>query len=385
MSTLANLAEKATAIFDSLAGSGGNHLTPVALLEIDGKPFGTHAMSRILSISLTDKRGFEADELSIELSDHDSALALPAKAAKIKLWLGYQQSGVVYKGEYKIAETSVQGAPDTLSITAHAADLSEKMAEQQEKSWHATSLKAIIETIANTHGYEPVIGKAFQAENIAHIDQTNESDAAFLTRLAERYDAIATVKHGRLLFVSAGEATTAGGTPMPAIHITRASGDGFSFRYANTESYQAVRACYTDKKTGKKLEVIINQDNAAPIKETKTNKRSGKSRTRTAPAKKIDTTGLKIKTLRHLYQSQATATTGARAAYKKLKRGAMAFEINLAVGRPDVAPESPVTVQGFKPYIDAESWVGVEVKHTLDGNGLTTQIQLESLIDFSEA
>ena len=64
---------------------------------------------------------------------------------------------------------------------------------------------------------------------------------------------------------------------------------------------------------------------------------------------------------------------------------AKGVEINLAVGRPDVAPESPVTVAGFKPYIDAESWVGVEVKHTLDGNGLTTQIQLESLIDFSEA
>ena len=47
--------------------------------------------------------------------------------------------------------------------------------------------------------------------------------------------------------------------------------------------------------------------------------------------------------------------------------------------------ERMIQLAGFKPYIDAESWVGVEVKHTLDGNGLTTQIQLESLIDFSEA
>ena len=95
----------------------------------------------------------------------------------------------------------------------------------------------------------------------------------------------------------------------------------------------------------------------------------------------MDTAGKKIKTLRHTYQSPKTAATGARAAYKKLKRGAMEFDISLAIGRPDVAPESPVTLQGFKPEIDAEKWVGKETVHTLDSNGLTTAVKLQSLID----
>lgn len=392
MTILTTIKDQAVKIFNAITDTGGNHLTPVAKLSINGKPFNTDALSRIISISLTDKSGFEADELTVSLSDHDGKLALPPKSAEITIALGYIETGVVDKGSYKITEVSWSGAPDTLHITAQSADTSDRFSEAKEKSWHKTSLKEIIESIAAANGYTPIIGKAYQDEKIDHIDQSNESDAAFLSRLAERYDAIATVKHGRLLFVSSGEATTASGQPLPTIRITRNSGDQYTFRYSNTESYNAVRAYYIDKQTGKKHEVVITEDNYDPVKKTvtttkkyKTKRKDGKTHKTTTKEvteiKQADTTGKKIKTMRHTYQSPKTAATGARAAYKKLKRGAMEFDISLAVGRPDVAPESPVTLQGFKPEIDAEKWVGKETVHTLDGNGLTTAVKLQSLID----
>ena len=392
MTALTQIKDQAVKIFNTITDTGGNHLTPVAKLSINGKPFNTDALSRIISISLTDKSGFEADELTVSLSDHDGKLALPPKSAEITIALGYIETGIVDKGSYKITEVSWSGAPDTLHITAQSADTSDRFSEAKEKSWHKTSLKEIIESIAAANGYTPIIGKAYQDEKIDHIDQSNESDAAFLSRLAERYDAIATVKHGRLLFVSSGEATTAGGQPLPTIRITRNSGDQYAFRYSNTESYNAVRAYYIDKQTGKKHEVVITEDNYDPVKKTvtttkkyKTKRKDGKTHKTTTKEvteiKQADTTGKKIKTLRHTYQSPKTAATGARAAYKKLKRGAMEFDISLAVGRPDIAPESPVTLQGFKPEIDAEKWVGKETVHTLDGNGLTTAVKLQSLID----
>ncbi|HFC8507211.1 TPA: contractile injection system protein, VgrG/Pvc8 family [Neisseria subflava] len=392
MTALTQIKDQAVKIFNAITDTGGNHLTPVAKLTINGKPFNTDALSRIISISLTDKSGFEADELTVSLSDHDGKLALPPKSAEMTIALGYLETGIVDKGSYKITEISWSGAPDTLHITAQSADTSDRFSEAKEKSWHKTSLKEIIESIAATNGYTPIIGKAYQDEKIDHIDQSNESDAAFLSRLAERYDAIATVKHGRLLFVSSGEATTASGQPLPTIRITRNSGDQYAFRYSNTESYNAVRAYYIDKQTGKKHEVVITEDNYDPVKKTvtttkkyKTKRKDGKTHKTTTKEvteiKQVDTAGKKIKTLRHTYQSPKTAATGARAAYKKLKRGAMEFDISLAIGRPDVAPESPVTLQGFKPEIDAEKWVGKETVHTLDSNGLTTAVKLQSLID----
>ena len=392
MTALTQIKDQAVKIFNAITDTGGNHLTPVAKLSINGKPFNTDALSRIISISLTDKSGFEADELTVSLSDHDGKLALPPKSAEITIALGYIETGIVDKGSYKITEVSWSGAPDTLHITAQSADTSDRFSEAKEKSWHKTSLKEIIESIAAANDYTPIIGKAYQDEKIDHIDQSNESDAAFLSRLAERYDAIATVKHGRLLFVSSGEATTDGGQPLPTIRITRNSGDQYAFRYSNTESYNAVRAYYIDKQTGKKHEVVITEDNYDPVKKTvtttkkyKTKRKDGKTHKTTTKEvteiKQVDTTGKKIKTLRHTYQSPKTAATGARAAYKKLKRGAMEFDISLAIGRPDVAPESPVTLQGCKPEIDAEKWVGKETVHTLDSNGLTTAVKLQSLID----
>lgn len=379
-------AQKAAAkIFDEVSGKNARHLTPQAELTIDGKRFGTQAMSRIISISLTDKRGFEADELTIELDDHDGTIAIPKTGSKITLKLGYQETGLVEKGEYLVSEFTASGSPDRLSITARAADLAESIAEQVEKSWHKQTLYQIIETIAKKHKYEYIISKDYQNTKIEHIDQTNESDASFMSRLAEQYDAIATIKNGKLLFIPAGESQTASGQPILPTTITRASGDSHSFTYSSSNSYQAVRAYYTDKKTGQKKEVIVNKDNAYPNKKTTQQTKTVKGKTFKAKKKendnqKVNTEGQKIKTLRHLYATESGAWSGARGAFKKIQRGVAEFSITLAVGRPDLYPETPAVVKGFKPEIDAEAWLITEVSHKIDSGGYTASIQFEARI-----
>ena len=379
-------AQKAAAkIFDEVSGKNARHLTPQAELTIDGRRFGTQAMSRIISISLTDKRGFEADELTIELDDHDGTIAIPQTGSKITLKLGYKETGLVEKGEYLVSEFTASGSPDRLSITARAADLAEALAEQVEKSWHKQTLYQIIEAIAKKHKYEYIISKDYQNQKIEHIDQTNESDASFMSRLAEQYDAIATIKNGKLLFIPAGESQTASGQPILPTTITRASGDSHSFTYSSSNSYQAVRAYYTDKKTGQKKEVIVNKDNAYPNKKTTQQTKTVKGKTFKAKKKendnqKVNTEGQKIKTLRHLYATESGAWSGARGAFKKIQRGVAEFSITLAVGRPDLYPETPAVVQGFKPEIDAEAWLITEVSHKIDSGGYTASIQFEARI-----
>lgn len=379
-------AQKAAAkIFDEVSGKNARHLTPQAELTIDGRRFGTQAMSRIISISLTDKRGFEADELTIELDDHDGTIAIPKTGSKITLKLGYKETGLVEKGEYLVSEFTASGSPDRLRITARAADLAETLAEQVEKSWHKQTLYQIIEAIAKKHKYEYIISKDYQNQKIEHIDQTNESDASFMSRLAEQYDAIATVKNGKLLFIPAGESQTASGQPILPTTITRASGDSHSFTYSSSNCYQAVRAYYTDKKTGQKKEVIVNKDNAYPNKKTTQQTKTVKGKTFKAKKKendnkKVNTDGQKIKTLRHLYATESGAWSGARGAFKKIQRGVAEFSITLAVGRPDLYPETPAVVKGFKPEIDAEAWLITEVSHKIDSDGYTASIQFEARI-----
>ena len=159
-------------------------------------------------------------------------------------------------------------------------------------------------------------------------------------------------------------------------------------------AYATVRACYTDKKTGQKKEVLVNEENLYPEKvkvaQTKPYKRprkdkatgktvTGKTTVKTVEKKKnIDVAGKKVKTLRHLYATEASALAGARAAFARIRRGLAEFSLTLATGRPDLYPETPVTVQGFKAEIDAESWLIVEVAHRLGDSGYTCSLKLEA-------
>ncbi|XXQ68958.1 contractile injection system protein, VgrG/Pvc8 family [Neisseriaceae bacterium B1] len=364
------------------AQTNGTHLTPQVQLRLNGQAFGTQTQSRIISVSLIDKRGFEADELTIELDDYDNAIAFPPANSTITLAIGFAQIGMIDKGEYILTECTAQGSPDTLQLTARAANIADTLAEQKDKSWHKTTLYQIVETIAKAHQYPYSIAQQYQNIPIAHIDQTQESDASFLTRLAEQHDAIATVKNGKLIFTPMGDSQSASGIEFPEVVITRASGDQHSFSYNAADAYQAVRARYTDKQTGKEKEVVVDKSNVQP--ESKKDGNGKQKGPKTNANRKIDTTGLKVKTLRHLYASNAAAWSGARAAYRKLARGVAQFSITLATGRPDLFPELPCTVRGFKPEIDNIQWIIVEVAHNFSQSGYTSSLKLEAKMQEGE-
>ena len=382
---LEKIANTATKLFEKLTDVGGNHMTPAVVLSIDGQAFGTQTMSRIIDVTLDDKRGFEADELTITLSDYDGALAIPSTDSMVKVWLGYVETGVVYKGEYKITGFEHSGAPDQLRISAVAADMAAGLTEQQEKTWSKTTLGTIVETIAKKYNYIPKVHKDLAKISIDHLTQTNESDASFLMRLADSNDAIATVKQQHMLFMPAGQGQTLGGEDIPTVNITRLTGDQHRFSYSTTDAYNAVKAFYLpDKKGSPKKHVIINDSNLQPPKQVQATTKAGKTSKRkvTPPTPSaINADGEKTKTLRHLYANRSSAERGARAAYKKLKHGRAVFSISLAVGRPDLAPETPITVQGFKAEIDAEAWIVAKVSHSVSDGGYLSSIDLENLLN----
>mgnify|MGYP000523463714 CR=1 FL=1 len=53
------------------------------------------------------------------------------------------------------------------------------------------------------------------------------------------------------------------------------------------------------------------------------------------------------------------------------------FQITLAMGRPELYPEQPTTVRGFKPQIDEADWLLTQVVHDLTNQGYTNRLQLE--------
>ena len=345
------------------------HKRPVWRLTINGVDLADKLTTRLISLTLTDNRGFEADQLDLVLNDADGKLDIPTRGVEISLSLGWADSGLIQKGLYRVDEVEHSGAPDQLTLRARSADLRTGLAAQHERSWHDTTLRDIVEEIAMACDLDPRIDAALADLPIAHIDQTNESDANLLTRLAKDHDAIATVKAGTLLFTRAGIATTVGGKSVPAVTITRSDGDQHRFSVADRDTYIGVRAQYHNLSTGLKGEVLITQDNIDD---------DGQKVTRAQSLdKRVDHSADNIKTLRHTYATESTAARAARAEYRRLQRGLATFALTLAHGRPELYPETPCRVSGWKPSIDGTQWLIARVTHRLGDGGLTTGIELE--------
>ncbi|MDQ7734655.1 phage late control D family protein, partial [Halomonas sp. SpR1] len=84
------------------------------------------------------------------------------------------------------------------------------------------------------------------------------------------------------------------------------------------------------------------------------------------------------KRLRHTYASEAHAIEEASAELKRLQRKHSELTLDLAEGRADIYPETPVTAEGYKPEIDATPWIIDEVTHNFTERGYTCSIRMET-------
>lgn len=321
---------------------------PAFRLTVDDLDIAQLISPRLMSLELTDNRGVEADQLSITLSDHDGLLTIPPKGAVLRLWLGWSDTGLVDKGTYTVDETEHSGAPDVLSIRARSADLRKGLKTKRERSWSNTTLGDVLGDIAIGNGLSATIASALHGLPILQLDQANESDANLISRLAEEFDAVASVKAGCLLCLPAGGGKTASGMDLPHITLTRADGDQHRYLQADRDSYDGVRAYYYDVNSAKKQEAIAGG-------------------------------GDNLKDLRHTYSDQQSALRAARAEFRRLQRGSATLSYNLAMGRPDLIPELTYTLQGVKEEIDEIIWYGGNVQHSLSADGgYTVSLELES-------
>lgn len=317
-------------------------------LVVNGKDISQDVRPLLVSLRLLESRGEEADRLDITLDDSQGALALPPKGAKVELMLGYAHRGMVDKGTYTVDEVEHHGTPDTIEIRCRSADLRATLRQRSTQSWHDTTLGKVVRDIADKNHMPANVDEDLEDVELPHIDQTNESDVNFLTRLGRLHDAVATVKKGKLVFLPLESTRNAAGAELEAITLDRSDGDQHRYHCAARDSYTGVRAYWHDKRSGTKQAVIAGtEDN--------------------------------LKTLRDSYATEDDAMDAARSELGRIERGEATLEITLAIGQPALMVQTPVEVRGWKPEIDGTDWLCKTVEHTLGDNGLTTRMEMERL------
>ena len=326
---------------------------------------------KMISLELTDNRGFNADELTITVDDSQGDIELPPRGAELSLSLGWQGESLIYKGIYIVDEIAHSGPPDRIEITARSADFRDEFNIKREVSWHDVTVERIVSAIAHRYKLTPVISEQLMNAEIDHADQTQESDMSFLTRMADILGAIATVKNGCLLFILPGGGVSANGKALPEFAITRGSADHHSFRIADRDAYTGVQAYWLDLNFGKKKKVTVKKRKKTTEKKPRSSSREGDY---------IAGEDGNVFVLRTTYSSEMAAQRAAAAKWQQLQRGAAEFSLTLAYGSADLYPEMHGTVTGFKDAIDNQDWIIAKVGHTVDDSGFKTRLELEAKI-----
>lgn len=301
---------------------------------------------RLMSLRLRDCRGFESDTLELELDDSDAQLAEPLEGAKLDVFLGFAEQGLHYKGQFVVDEVAHEGVPDRWIISAKAADMLAQLKQQRSRSWHRTNLGELVKTIANHHALKVGIDQNLAQIAIPHLDQNNESDMHFLTRLSKQHDAIFKVAAGHLLMVKRGASASANGQRLPTVEIPRTDNSQHRYNRKGRTSYSGVKAFWQDRKAAKRQSVLVGNKS-------------------------------KVRTLSQTYNTESEAKAAAQAQLNKLHRDTQTLELTLSLGKPELMAEARIQPQGFRSFID-RLWVATEVEHELSpSDGLSTRLRCE--------
>ena len=320
-------------------------MKPTFRIVADGKDITALINDRLLSLRTSDKPGMDSDDFELRIDDRDQAVALPTRGAGIEVYLGYTGQALTRLGRYTVDEIELSGPPDTLVIRGKASDMRGSGKTVRSGSWENVPLQQIVRDVAARNGWQPVCPVQTK---VPRVDQLNESDYNFITRLAKQYDCTAKLADGKLLVMPRQGGQTASGKNLSPVVLRRTDLSRYQFRLGDRNTQKAVRTKHQDKKSGALKVVELDNDdlpNGLPA----------------------------VHTDRHIYPNKSVAEQAAKARLAAFNRSSAGVRLEMA-GRTDVFAERSIIVQGIKPGLDGE-YLAEAVEQLFTSSGWTTTVE----------
>lgn len=338
--------------------------TPAFRIESDGADITAQLQDRLTSLRIVDDSGQQSDSLELALDDRDKLLPVPRSGAVLKVWLGYSSGGPppVYMGAYAVDEVGLSmGGPRSMTIKASSAALAPALVkERKTRSWDNKTLQEITEQIAKENGLQVVIKGKGASQKILHEDQTNESDQNFLTRLADRFQAVIKPADNKLVMVDRGAGQ---GGPLLQVDITQALDWNASLK--NRGAFGSVEARYVEREGTGGVSQWSNTEKKVELKSSDTG-------TDTWSA-----TGGQLQKfqIQKLFRNKAEAEAAAKSQLQSLKAGEVKITVRMS-GDPSfkINAEGQVLLKNFRPYVDGQ-WFVRQVTHELGSGGYITTVE----------
>lgn len=311
-------------------------ITPDYAVTANGTSITRMLRDRLMSLTVTDKAGFESDSCSITLEAVDLELLQPS--AVLVVSMGYKETGLVEMGRYAVDEVEAFGPPDQMRIKAKAAPINHvhgSLQSRQNRTFNNAQFGGLVASIAALNGLEWSYTPATQAVTIARIDQKDESDINMLTRLALDVGAIVTVKNNTLVARMLNEPSTSSGAALPTATIARTRCTSWSFSQKKRDGVQSVVASY---------------------------------RSDPGMASVTIGSGEPVHRIEYSFPNQAEATQAARSYLQKRQKGERVCRVTIK-GDPSLIAEQRVRFTGFK---EQSTFAITSLTHTISGTYTTT-------------
>jgi phage protein D len=324
-------------------------MRPAYRITLGGSDLTATIASRFAGLSISDEVGFTSDRLSLSLTDEGGTLELPRIGAELTAAIGWEGGTLYQSGAYVVDEIEIDGPDRMITVNARSADtrsggaaVISSMKAARTRSWHDTTVGAIVQKIAAEHGFAASVDPTLAQIAIPHMDQTAESDANFLTRLGYDIGAAAKPTNGKLWFGDMGK-----GRPGPGagrtVSISPAQVSNWSVTIGKRAKYGSIEAEWWDLVSG---ESKVERVAVGP-----------------GPAHR----------LKKQFATATEARAAAAAKAKDMKRAANRLSIAM-VGEPSLLAECTLIVSGFRSGVDG-TWVARKVVHDLSNAGYRTILE----------
>lgn len=218
--------------------------------------------------TISDAVGVENDSLEIELDDAGGQIPLPQEDDELTVLAGFAETGVALAGIYKVQGWSAGGGgggPETFTMTARAASLSQKAKAGGVKHWDDQSLQDIFSDIASDLGLKLAIDPDIASRVLPWLARWEASPIDFATRLAAEIGAAVKPAGGRLAVVKRGSGRDASGADLPVIRVTKLGSGGWQGQGEPRPRFSDVVSSYHDPKDGKRKTVRHATGKEGPV------------------------------------------------------------------------------------------------------------------------
>ncbi|EFR0684319.1 phage protein D [Salmonella enterica] len=309
----------------------------------------THDVSvYVTSVTYTDKLSGESDEIQVDLEDSEGRWRdawYPGKGDTLTLYMGCAGENLRECGTFSVDEIELSGPPDNVSLRGLATSVTAALRTKNSRGFENTTLAAIAQRIAGKHHLQ--LQGQIEPLTLDRVTQYDETDLAFLKRLAGDYGYMVKVTHTHIIFSSLDALREA----APVFTFTRRDISRYSVRDTINRIYKGAKHRSQNSRT---KQVVTYQADG------------GESTTTVSAATRGHSTSADTLTLSGRTGNQGTAARRTRAAlnlknqYQKVATLSMEGDVRLRAGHN-------VTLTGFGA--SDGKWLTGSVRHSMTRSG----------------